>query len=277
MQDTAPNFKPLLSFGFRKKSPAQKPVNAVASIFVQQNGNDDDVDVEDTVVKTLSLQAVAVEKIVSLPSSPPGNASSKQAKVDALREAGNARADAGNMRQALTLFEEAISLAPTSSILFELKSQCHLSLEEYLEAVRAARRAVDLAPEWSEGALTLGRSLLSLGEVRAAVTVLSEVLGRDGCNEEIREELIYANNALMELRRREADFDLQLNGRAGLDERELEVARAKRHLLARGADVSSDCWLGGSEGSSWDREEGEEEEKEKEDNVRGIIKDDGEI
>jgi tetratricopeptide (TPR) repeat protein len=188
-------------------------------------------------------------------------ASTKQAKVDGLREAGNAKAVAGEMRQALALFEEAIGLAPTSSVLFELKSQCHLSLEEYVEAVRAARRAVELSPEWNEGALTLGRSLLSLGEVRPAVEVLSKLLGRDGRNEEVREELIYANEALMELRRREADFDLQLNGRAGLDKRELEVARAKRHLLARGADVSSDCWLGGSEGSSWDGEEGEEEEE----------------
>jgi len=152
------------------------------------------------------------------------------------------------MRQALALFEEAIGLAPTSSVLFELKSQCHLALEEYVEAVRAARRVVELAPEWNEGALTLGRALLSLGEVRPAEEVLSKLLGRDGRNEEVREELIYANEALMELRRREADFDLQLNGRAGLDRRELEVARAKRHLLARGADLSSDCWLGGRRG-----------------------------
>eukprot|EP00624_Nannochloropsis_granulata_P006913 evm.model.NODE_5412_length_28386_cov_19.897308.3 len=283
MQDTTPNSKPLISFGFRKKPPAKKPVDAVASIFAQKDNNDNDINVEDTVVKALSLQAVAVEETVSLPSpttSPPWSASSTQAKVDALREAGNARAVAGYMRQALTLFEEAISLAPTSSILFELKSQCHLSLEEYLEAVRAARRAVELAPEWSEGALTLGRSLLSLGEVRAAVKVLSELLGRDDRNEEIREELIYANNALMELRRREADFDLQLNGRAGLDKRELEVARAKRHLLARGADVSSDCWLCGSQGSSWDGEEAEEEEEKKEggyDVRRGAVKDGGGI
>jgi len=294
MQD-APTEAPI-SFGFKKKSPLKKPGAAVASVFAQQDDDDHDAEVQDTAVEALSLQALTVEETIypssatscggSASSRPPSHhpqqaslitatassqpakldtrreaakASTKQAKVDALREAGNICAVCGDMRQALALFEEAIGLAPTSSVLFELKSQCHLSLEEYLEAVRSARRVVDLAPEWNEGALTLGRALLSLGEVRPAVKVLSELLGRDGHNEEVREELIYANEALMELRRREADFDLQLDGRAGLDKRELEVARAKRHLLARGADVSSDCWLGGSEGSSWDGEEGEEE------------------
>lgn len=313
MQDSA-RAAPHISFGYhKKKSPLKKPAAAVASVFAQQDEDDDDVEAVDTVVESLSVQALTVEETSPPPAtSPPassfsrppsshqpqqasltaatassqpgkldtrrevGNtstkqakvdtrreaekASTKQAKVDDLREAGNARAVTGDMRQALALFEEAIGLAPTSSVLFELKSQCHLSLEEYLDAVRAARRAVELAPEWNEGALTLGRGLLSLGEVRAGVKVLSELLGRDGRNEEVREELIYANEALMELRRREADFDLQLDGRAGLDKRELEVARAKRHLLARGADVTSDCWLGGSEGSSWDGDERGEEE-----------------
>lgn len=195
MQDTAPS-KPL-SFGFhKKKSPLKKPAASVASVFTQQQDDDDDADE----VEALSLQALTVEEIPSpspAPNSPPAfprpsshhhqphqapttaaaslpkvdvtgdkrQASTKQAKADTLREAGNEKAVAGEMRQALALFEEAIGLAPTSSVLFELKSQCHLALEEYVEAVRAARRAVKLAPEWNEGALTLGRALLSLGKV----------------------------------------------------------------------------------------------------------------
>ena len=60
MQDTTPKFKPLLSFGFRKKTPAKKPGDAVASIFARQDDNDSDINVEDAAVKALSLQALAV-------------------------------------------------------------------------------------------------------------------------------------------------------------------------------------------------------------------------
>lgn len=79
------------------------------------------------------------------------------------------------------------------------------------------------------------------GEVRRAVGVLSELCGRNPHDDEIRDELIYANSVLMELKRREDDFDKQLSGRAGLDVQELEVARCKRHLLSRGKEVPSDC------------------------------------
>lgn len=103
---------------------------------------------------------------------------------------------------------------------------------------------------------TLGRAALSFGEVRQAVKCLSEVCGKCPSNLEARGDLIYANACLMELRRREEDFDLQLSGRAGLSEAELEVARAKRCLVSRGIDVSSDCYLGPAEPTSSDEEEG---------------------
>ena len=123
-----------------------------------------------------------------------------------------------------------------------------------MEAVKAASRACELDPTFMEGKHTLGRCFLSFGEIRQAVKVLSEVCGRCPSNIEARDDLIYANSCLMELRRREEDFDLQLSGRAGLTEAEQEVARAKRCLVSRGIDVSSDCYLGGAEPTSSDDE-----------------------
>ena len=70
-----------------------------------------------------------------------------------------------------------------------------------------------------------------------------QVCGKQPGNVDAREELIYANEVLMELRRREEDFELQLAGRAGLSEEELQVARCKRNLLVRGKDLPSDCTL----------------------------------
>jgi tetratricopeptide (TPR) repeat protein len=186
----------------------------------------------------------------------------KEARTGALKERGNALAEAGDMAGALRVFEEAISLlGPSTSakgaggsgrpsdepsaVLWELKSQCHMQLEEWLEAVQAAERAVELSGEqWPDARHTLGRSLLQFGEVRAAVRVLTELYGAHPANEEVREDLIEANAILLELRRREEDFDLQMSGRAGLDAQELEVCRCKRNLLERGKAVDSDCTLG---------------------------------
>lgn len=242
-----------ICFGFHKKrNTPSKPPGAISCVFTAED-EEEESSIDNTTVGKLRLQALTMNEANPTDRPASGQMLStherRQADVNALREAGNNSAAAGNMRTALNIFEQALGLAPTDAVLYELKSQCHLSLEEYLEAVKAARKAVELAPHWNEGALTLGRALMSLGEVRSAVEVLSRLLGKDGGNEEVREELIYANEALMELQRREADFDLQLHGRAGLDKRELEVARAKKHMLSRGANVSSDCWLGGSEGS----------------------------
>lgn len=201
-------------------------------------------------------------------------------RADGLKERGNALADSGDFEGALKVFEEAISLLGSgttargqqpqqqhavgvgvgvgvgagsggkphdarSAVLWELKSQCHLQLEQWLEAVQAAERAVELSgAQWPEARHTLGRSLLSFGEVRAAVKVLTELFGADPSNEEVRADLIDANAVLGELRRREADFDLQLSGRAGLDAQEMDVCMCKRNLLARGKAVDSDCTLG---------------------------------
>jgi tetratricopeptide (TPR) repeat protein len=249
-----------------------------------QQQQDEEKGAADMAQLASSLEAAAVDDAPAAASPPPkqhttpGAATAaaaaleaKEARADALKERGNVRAEAGDMAGALQLFEEAIGvLGPTTSArgqqqtmagtgpagpqpphdalsarLWDLKAQCHQQLEEYLEAVRAAERAVELSgARWPEARLTLGRSLLQFGEVRAAVRVLTELFGADPSNEEVRADLIEANAVLSELLRREADFDLQLSGRAGLDATELEVCLCKRNLLARGKAVDSDCTLG---------------------------------
>ena len=235
----------------------------------QKEDEEEEEEEEEELLPTSQVQALSFAsthpgaQATRPPSSPPtATTAAAHARADALREEGNARALAGDFRKGLELFEEALGVLPRSAILWELKAQSHLQVCEHLEAVKAARRAVDLNPDWGDAALTLGRALLSLGEVRPAVGVLSALLGKEPGNSEVRSELIYANDALLELRRREDDFDLQLSGRAGLSKQEEEVARAKRNLLLRGANVSSDCFLGGSEGSSVAMGEGDEEEEE---------------
>lgn len=262
-----------------RKQRQRKPSPAVRAAF----NNEEEMDVEEQRrLADLCFPKKEEEEgreqrhlmgVAELTSSAPAaavTAEAKEARAAALKERGNVVAEAGDIAGALCLFEQAIGLlGPTttgrglkirstahlakphdelSARLWELKAQCHLHLEEYLEAVKAAERAVELSDaRWPEAKLTLGRCLLQFGEVRAAVKVLTELFGSDPSNEEVRGDLIEANAVLSELVRREEDFDLQLSGRAGLDARELEVCACKRNLLARGVDVPSDCTLGMTE------------------------------
>lgn len=221
--------------------------------FPKQQSNEEDV----AEALAASLQSAAVGECDHAPATAASSTAeaNKEARAATLTERGNVAAEAGDMVTALQLFEQAIGLlGPTTTgrglkaRLWECKAQCHLQLEEYLEAVKAAERAVELSDaQWPEARLTLGRCLLQFGEVRAAVKVLTELFRSEPANEEVREDLIEANAVLGELMRREADFDLQLSGRAGLDAKELEVCACKRNLLARGLDVQSDCTLGWTE------------------------------
>ena len=220
-----------------------------------------------TLAPAAAVAAAASDASASEASVVVSAAADKGARADGLKERGNALADEGDFEGALRLFEEGISLLGAgttahgqhtldagtggkphdarSAVLWELKAQCHMQLEQWLEGVRAAERAVELsAAQWPEARHTLGRCLLLFGEVRAAVAELTALYGADPSNEEVRADLIDANAALGELQRREADYDLQLSGRAGLDARELEVCQCKRSLLGRGKAVGSDCTLG---------------------------------
>lgn len=48
------------------------------------------------------------------------------------------------------------------AVLWELKSQCHVQLEEWLEAMQAAERAVELSgAQWPDVRHTLGQSCCS--------------------------------------------------------------------------------------------------------------------
>ncbi|XP_066505621.1 tetratricopeptide repeat protein 33 [Hoplias malabaricus] len=90
-------------------------------------------------------------------------------KSKRLKEEGSVLAEQGRHWEALRKWDEALQLTPEEAVLYEMKSQVLILLQEVFPAVQAAETAVKLRPSWWEGWQTLGRAQLSLGEVELAV------------------------------------------------------------------------------------------------------------
>lgn len=84
------------------------------------------------------------------------------------------RTDAGDPRSGLLLAEEAIALDPGAVLGWNNKGQALFHLGELKEAARCFETAGQLAPESAMFHANLGATLLELGELEAARTVLTE-------------------------------------------------------------------------------------------------------
>ncbi|KAM3873821.1 tetratricopeptide repeat protein 33 [Diretmus argenteus] len=90
-------------------------------------------------------------------------------KSKRLKDEGAVLAELGRHWEAIKKWDEAIQLTPDNPLLYEMKSQVLIILQEVFPAVKAAEMAVKLRPLWWESRQTLGRAQLSLGEVDLAV------------------------------------------------------------------------------------------------------------
>ncbi|XP_016143019.1 tetratricopeptide repeat protein 33 [Sinocyclocheilus grahami] len=91
------------------------------------------------------------------------------AKSKRLKDEGMLLAEQGRNWEALKRWDEAIQLTPDDAVLYEMKSQVLITLQEVFLAVQSAEMATRLRPLWWEAWQTLGRAQLSLGEVELAV------------------------------------------------------------------------------------------------------------
>lgn len=96
-----------------------------------------------------------------------------------LCEEGVAAAEVGNFALALSKWDGAVALDPTSATTHELRGQAHLATESWWDAIQAAERAVAIDAGLFGGWLTLGRAQLNFGEFAKAVGTFERVLAID--------------------------------------------------------------------------------------------------
>lgn len=91
------------------------------------------------------------------------------AKSKRLKDEGTLLAEQGRNWEALKKWDEALQLTPDDAVLYEMKSQVLIILQEVFLAVQSAEMSTKLRPLWWEAWQTLGRAQLNLGEMELAV------------------------------------------------------------------------------------------------------------
>ncbi|XP_067838465.1 tetratricopeptide repeat protein 33 isoform X2 [Heptranchias perlo] len=152
----------MTSFGWKRK--AGEKVSKVASQNFEAAAEDDglvDADV-DWLHITKRQREVLLEDCT--------------VKSKRLKEEGVILSENGRYWEAIGRWDEAIQLMPDSAVLYEMKAQVLMILNEVFQAVQAAETAVRLNPQWWEALQTLGRAQLSLGEVTLALRSFQRAL-----------------------------------------------------------------------------------------------------
>ncbi|XP_051951255.1 tetratricopeptide repeat protein 33 [Xyrauchen texanus] len=148
----------MASFGWKRKV-GERVSKVTVQQFEQDSEQPDTDDVEEEGVDWLHVIKRRREVLLE----------DCAAKSKRLKDEGTLFAEQGRNWEALKRWDEALQLTPDDAVLYEMKSQVLITLQEVLLAVQSAEMATRLRPLWWEAWQTLGRAQLSLGEVELAV------------------------------------------------------------------------------------------------------------
>ncbi|XP_078358554.1 tetratricopeptide repeat protein 33-like [Oculina patagonica] len=153
------------SFGWKRKLP-QNVARKRAAVFDESNQKPDESEDEpfelDWRVLLVKRGALSIED--------------KVVKSKRLEDEGVSLAEQQRYWEAITRWNEAISLTPNNEKLYEMKSQTLLELHELFPAIQAAEQAVSLNPRWYVAHQTLGRAQMGYGDVEMGVKSFSRAV-----------------------------------------------------------------------------------------------------
>lgn len=220
----------MTSFGWKRK--IGEKISRTASAAFQADAEEDEDELDDGQVDWLTL---APKRTIG-----DGNPILEDTvcKSDRLRQEGNALCEAERYWEAIKKWDEAIQLTPCNEVLFELKAQVLLILQEVFPAVQFAEKATKLKPNWWSAYQTLGRALLGLGEVKLAVRAFSKAVHLNPTVKELwKEDLQWACTLLEQKKHISAELvDSTLTNSATI--KELDPENQTNHVEEYTEDTS---------------------------------------
>ncbi|XP_069131502.1 LON peptidase N-terminal domain and RING finger protein 3-like [Argopecten irradians] len=102
-----------------------------------------------------------------------------QCRALQLKSEGNVYFERRDFERAITLYNEAISLAPNDHLLLSNRSHAYVALDKNEEALRDGELVIKLRPDWPKGYFRKGCALYGLGRYGDAVVVLLQCLAMD--------------------------------------------------------------------------------------------------
>ncbi|CAL4088706.1 unnamed protein product [Meganyctiphanes norvegica] len=110
-------------------------------------------------------------------------------KASTLKDQGNAELSKGNLKEAIDLYSEAITLDPSNHVLYSNRSAAYAKMEKYSEALTDGEKTVSIKPDWGKGYSRKGAALSYLSRMPEAVATYEKGLMLDPNNQQLKDGL----------------------------------------------------------------------------------------
>ena len=184
----------MTSFGWKRKFSGniKKPATAAKAFDENEQVEEEDVDPDfDWIAQAKRQKFEALED--------------NKALFVRLKQEGVTLAEDEKFWQAIDRWDNALVINAEDATVFEMKAQALINLHEWIVAIKAAEKSVELRPNWWVAHQTLGRAQMGIGEVRLALRSFKVALHLNPDNEELRiDDLGWAFSLLKEKEAKES-------------------------------------------------------------------------
>ena len=178
----------MTSFGWKRKvgGNIKKPSNITQAFEEKEQIEEDSADPD--------IDWIALAKRKKLEALEDNNALFAR-----LKQEGVTLAEDEKFWQAINRWDNALAINAEDATVFEMKAQALINLHEWIVAIKAAEKSVQLRPNWWVAYQTLGRAQMGIGEVKLALRSFQVALHLNPDDDELRrDDLGWASNLLRE-------------------------------------------------------------------------------
>ncbi|KAI7812363.1 stress-induced-phosphoprotein 1 [Triplophysa rosa] len=110
-------------------------------------------------------------------------------RASQLKDQGNKALSAGNLDEAVKCYTEAMTLDPSSHVLFSNRSAAYAKKGDYDNALKDACQTIKIKPDWGKGYSRKAAALEFLGRLEDAKSTYQEGLRQEPANQQLKEGL----------------------------------------------------------------------------------------
>ena len=129
------------------------------------------------------------------PAAAPAVSDANKRAAERVKAQGNDALKAGRLKDAATLYGQALALNPTEAVYYSNRSSVLLSLQQHDAALRDAQESARLRPEWAKAHLRVGAALSEMKRHAEAAVAYSKALRLEPTNRQIAALEAAANEA----------------------------------------------------------------------------------
>jgi len=106
-----------------------------------------------------------------------------------LKKQGNAALQAGNVKEAILLYGQAIAKDSSNKVFYSNRSAAYMKAEDFRSALSDGEKAIELAPTWAKGYSRKGAALYALARFEEAKIAYEEASKLEPTNQTFKDEI----------------------------------------------------------------------------------------